>query len=164
MIKELENRITEEQLTDIVEIIRERNALYKKLEKNKLYEELMNGEYQTNKKKQSRTLAIHNGFPSNKKIGDISVEHMDYDRGRSQPGLKNEHIVMLILFDSSSDNAKYLEPYFAYNQNGFQSDMLFAYIKVNFGANKRMTITLILPDADGKIHKKEELYSEGVAA
>lgn len=164
MIRELENRITEEQLDAIVKIIRERCTKYRKISQELLFDELFNGEYQTNKRKQGKTLAIHNGFPSNETIGNLSVEHMDYDSGRSQPKFVNDHIVMLLLFDSSSDTAKYLESYFAHNCNGFQNDILFAYIKVSFGRNDRMTITLNLPNANGQIYAKEELYSEEKAA
>lgn len=159
MIKELENRITAEQLDAIVGVIRERYALYKELEHDPRFVELFNGEYQTNKKKQGLTLAIHNGFPSNNGFGSLLVDHMDYDSERGQPRFINDHIVMLILFDSSSYHAKYLESLYAYNRDNFQGAMLFAYLKVSF-KNNQLTITLSLPDANQKTYAKEVLYSE----
>lgn len=162
MIQQLVGRITEDELSEIKEIILEQEKKYSRFMQDTERQELFVDEYKSHQKAFSISWAVYSGFRDGKKIGSLNVFAYRYGKKHVRPELENDRITLHVMNSSMDPDAEYLKRFYEMNDDNFENEMLYAYIK--FSTMKKYdiitNIEVCIPDKNGKIIKKETIYQK----
>ena len=160
MIQRLEGHIAQWQIDMIVDRIRNQYQEYLNLTGSPAFARIFAEEYAPHKRQHGVSWAISSAFPSNTTVADsLQVERLLYGRGHTRPVLKNDRIELHILNKTTHFDADYLKERYKYNSNGFTGAKLFAYIKFSVENRKLVSVSLCLPDENGKVIEEVSLLS-----
>lgn len=158
MISELNGRITQKQIDDVVKQIK--NQYHKYL--NYINTSITNGifaeEYAPTKDKHCSSWAISSAFPSGTMISGLNVRCKKYGLFRlARPELYNNNVIFHILANTVDLNANYLHNYYKMNSD-LNNEVIYFYLYYTI-KNDNITIEVRLPDENGEVIKSEVLYN-----
>lgn len=158
MIVQLNGHISNHNIESIKNVIKAQYQKYLTLVNSPQFKQLFLEEYAPHKKQHSVSWAISSGFPSGSVVdGVLQVGCLRYGKGHTRPELKNERIVLHVLNKTTHFDADYLKDYYAMNDNGFQNEQLYCFVKFSVNNRRLQSVELCLPDKDGNIIEKETL-------
>ncbi len=160
MIQQLVGRITEDEMSEIKEIILEQGRKFSQVVEITERQKLFSDEYKSHHRASSLSWAVYSGFLEGIKIGNFNVAPYRYGKNHVRPKLENEKIILFIM-NSMDPDAKYLKNFYRMNED-LENEKVYAYIKF-FAERKHWTITNIgiyLPDKNGRTISKENMYQK----
>lgn len=158
MVSKLRGHITEHTIEEVKNIIKFQYKQYLLLVNSPQFQQLFLAEYAPHKNQNSVSWAISSGFPSGSCVDKILwVDCLKYGKGHTRPELRNKNIVMHILNSTTHFNADYLKEYYAMNDNFYQNEQLYCYIRFTVRAQKLQLVELCVPDSNGTVVEREIL-------
>lgn len=165
MLRQLQGHLTDQQLSDICNVIIARYKKYKQYTNTSAFQSMFSNEYAPHNKKCSLSWSISSAFPSGSTVSGLKVSRLDYGRGHKRPCLNKPDLELMILNDTTNFQAEYLIERYKYNANDFINQKLFAYVRFVVKDNHLKNITLCVPDENGSIvAEKVMLDSDAIEA
>ena len=160
MIEQLREHITQKQLDLICDRIKEQNRRFMRITSTDDYINTFGSEYANHRRQNQLSQAIMSGFRNNTTIDGLHVSLTKDPSGYARPKLSNESIVIHIQSEDFNSKSKYLKPFYDLNMNGCSGSQLYCYIVFKEKNSRLISVTLFLPDEEGKVLKKEVLLDQ----
>lgn len=151
--------ITESQIIQITDIIRNQCRLYD--EKERAFENLFYDRYMKMRKKHDLTGAVISGFRTEKtKIDGLVISEIKYGIGYWQPEIKNNNTVIHIYSDTNNLKSNIIKQYCKKYNSDLETCPLYAFIIYKTNEYQLEDVTLVVPDSNGVELERFVLYKK----